>query len=724
MGEHKRETDGGSGGQDDPPTETSLKKPAQEDYLRPHLPRDVFGSHVGPPAVPVPELADDDDDDDDEPSSAPPTDPDPDPSATQPTEFRTQDLPKPDEATKLAIQQAIAQLQRPKLVLSDDALDDEDEDDADLVEMRPPPTAPYFRTHGATQPEAQGESSTPAAPVPLPRPAAVPLPRSETVEWVPWRPGATEGVDPAIFADEFTRVETAPTRPGAAQPRTTDYLVLHPFPLRAVACVLNFAVVMASPWLASTLLNENVYLPALDVVSEVWFPLAGLAPAGVAVLMALFVTLRRWRHWRYELGYILVAWLAAGGAVAGAVLAVYDDPGLRGLHVLLVWAGLLSLLPLLFSLHVNMDPAWVVGRRRYWTGAVLAFVPLLLTGGLLGGAVSAVHDAHADWRTFMDPQDAEYCDALFDPDGYRPGALAMAVLGQRRDSRLASRSATCVQSLVGAPWSKAQRRSGVPLTKAAVQAIGDTLNKPWRDNQKNQRLADEWTHRRVQLETLHRFMGSLGPAVAQAYRERLRTKGPSRIACDNPFRGPEAALWRAAGHPACGTSLDRVDNVKRAVAWLSFFGQGAAFMDPMINDVRGEKVRDFRPLLQEVSHASSTRETRTHDVTLIAPVDGQLDRQLIVRASPAEEGGQKLYLIAYVPESLKSEVFDIVRDEWGTGSRLRCTLRREYRQQAPRGIYRIYALKNPDDGFLIVRKWTRGGLRREYYQFTLSTTPC
>ncbi|MEO1338008.1 MAG: hypothetical protein AAFV29_20355, partial [Myxococcota bacterium] len=278
--------------------------------------------------------------------------------------------------------------------------------------------------------------------------------------------------------------------------------------------------------------------------------------------------------------------------------------------------------------------------------------------------------------------------------------------------------------MITSPWADNKARRAQPLTKAAVQATGDTLASAWRDNQKNARLAAEWAERRENLARLWSFFDDQPSSVKEAYRGRLRSKGPSRVACSNPFRASEAELWRTAGHPECGAEMAPDDRIRQAVAWLSFLGSGGAFRDAMMNDLRGERAQDFRRLLKEVSHASAGRETRTQDVTLIAPVEGQLDRLMIVRVAP-EDDGQKLYLIAYSSTPFKTELLRMIRDEWGTGSRLRCNLRSDYRVRAPaRSYYRIYALKDREDGFVIVRKWTRGTLRREYYQLILSANPC
>ncbi|MEM7676234.1 MAG: hypothetical protein AAF449_09550, partial [Myxococcota bacterium] len=114
MGEQKRQWDGASEvGESDPPTETYVEQPSsesdstpdapssdpeptarEEDYLRPHLPRDVFGSQIGRAPGAPPRAADDDQD------MSPPTDPDPDP----PTAV-------PDSGASSEIESAIAQLQ-------------------------------------------------------------------------------------------------------------------------------------------------------------------------------------------------------------------------------------------------------------------------------------------------------------------------------------------------------------------------------------------------------------------------------------------------------------------------------------------------------------------------------------------------------------------------------------------------------------------------------------
>lgn len=668
-GEHERDVDGSPDVADDPPTERALPEPEPDgdDYLRPHLPRDVFGSQIGrrPKTAGADEVPGAQD-------TEPPTFPGPGSSRT-----RTADLPPADSKVQQEIEQAIGQLQSSP---------------TDEVVAR---AAPLHRAPTISREDEEGP------------------------EWDEWKPGPGH-------EEDASEAETTPAM--HAQPRTTDYLVLHPFPLRTAFCLLNFALVMVSPWLAANLLNENVYYPALDVVAEVWFAWFGIVPAGLAVLLAVTLIVRRRKYLRYELGYVLVALLAAAAGVLALVVATYEPPSMRGWYMLVTWGALVSLWPLQTSLHINMDPAWVVGRRRYWLGAAAGLAPTVVVVGLLAGAVSAVHGAHGQWRAFIDPPDQSFCDSLFDPDGRRPGSLAMAVLGRRRDSRLPSRAATCVQALVTASWSGPVNRPGIPLTKAAVQASSEQLALPWADNEKNRQLADEWARRREQLEILAGFVNGLPASIELAFRERLRAKGPNRVECENPFRASEATLWRVAGHPDCGVDLDRVDRIKQAITWLSFLGTRDAFTDPMMNDLRSEEARDFRKLLQEVSHTSDDRETRTHDVTLVAPEEGELDRHMIVRVSPEEEeeGGQKLYLVVYVNGSLGWQVFNLIRDEWGTGSRLRCTLRSEYRRLSPRGLYRIFALKNRDDGYLIVRKWTRfrDKDRREYYQFILSDNPC
>ena len=689
MGEHERDWEGSPESKDDPPTERGPTESAaaeekDEDYLRPHLPRDVFGSQIGPvlevEAVQTeaePELALDDAEE--EPASQPPTDPDPTPSSV----FQTRDLPQPDARTRQQIESAIVGLQRVR-----PARPDPGESAPDTL-YSPPPTVPV--------------------------PPLLP-PDGET--WTEWRPSVALGHD--VVEPAPHEGEAEPSR-GLAQPRSTDYLVLHPFPLRTVACLLNLALVVASPWIAATLLSEQVYHPALDVVAEVWFWPFAVAPAAAAGVLALWIMIVRRRHWRYELVYMLLAGMLAGVAITGAVLAMYEDPSARGRYLLLVWGGLLSLLPLLFSLHVNMDPAWVVGRRRYWSGVMLAFAPTLLSVGVLAAAVGAVHDAHREWRRFIDPQDDAFCQNLFDADGFRPGTLAMVVLGRRRDSRLAGRAATCVRSLINRPWTKNKAGRSVALSKSAVQSTADTLSAPWRASQRNLMLNQEWSTRRTMLQTMSDYVAGLTDTTQSDYKDRLRSKGPSRVACANPFREAESALWRMAGHPDCGRPLSRADRIKHAVTWLRFLGRQEAFTDPRLNDLRSEEARDLRVLLNEVSHTLDGKETRTQDVTLIAPSGGKLDRFMIVRAAPEEEG-QKLYLIAYPSQPLGIELLRIIRDEWGTGSRLRCKLRPEYRNGP--GYYRIYALKDREDGYVIVRKWVRGKQRREYYQIMLSRNPC
>ncbi len=692
MGEHERDWEGAPEEQEDPQAEGGLEPQVSDsDYFRPHLPKDVFGSQVPAAAdgadEPATVTAD-------EPPTHP-TDPDPTPPASlPPNAFRTLDLPKPDFQTRREIESAIVQLQRTRPVPVPD----------EQIPVRSPPDPAH---------------SPPAIPVP-------PLVSDDDEEeWTEWEP--TIDLPPSAESTGAARLsededgETSPSRAGVGQPRTTDYLVLHPFPLRGLACVLNFALVLASPWLAATLLAETVYYPALDIVAEVWFPWFGMLPAGIALWLALWITVARRRHWRYEAGYMLIAWVAAGVAVTGAALSVYEEPSLRGRYLLLVWGGLMSLMPLLFSLHVNMDPAWVVGRRRYWSGAAFAFGPTLLTIGVLASAVAAVHGAHREWRQFMDPADEAFCANLFDEGGFRPGTLAMVVLGQRRDSGLAGRAATCVQRLIGQPWNDDRLRRVTALTKAAARSTSDSLGAPWSAIQRNRKLEDEWTRRRAQLETMSAYLADLPLATQKTFESRLRSKGPTRVECANPFRASESALWRAGGHPECGRALSRSARIKQAMSWMKFLGTKEAFTDPRLSDLRGEQARDFRSLLSEVSHTAKGRETRTQDVTLIAPVKDRLDRLMIVRVAP-EPDGQKVYLVTYPQEAFGVELLELVRDEWGSGSRLRCTPRAEYRSGP--GQYRVYALKDQDDGYVIVRKWVRGKQRREYYQLTLSKKPC
>ena len=618
MGEHERDWDGAPEGEEDPPSEPNEKKSSgatsdqpAEDYLRPHLPSDMFGSQIGPAAAEIPEAApaqpeaQEDDERSDEALAVPPladeeeadvaempppSDTMPDRPLPVPPAVRTQDLPKPDAATRREIESAIEELQLSAVVAETEP----------SVVPRPIPIDPGYRPRSLGRP----------APLPnLPSPPEIGAPT-----WVEWR---SEVVDP-LDRGETTRVEAAPSHPGAAQPRATDYLVLHPFPLRALICALNFALVMLSPWLAGLLLEETVYYPALDVVAEVWFFEFGIAPTVSAVLLALWITVRRRRHWRYEFVYVLVAWLGAGAAVVAAVLSIYEAPELRGTYLLVIWGGLLSLLPLLTSLHVNMDPSWVVGRRRYWTGAAAAATPTLLTIGIACAGVAAVHDAHGQWRQFMAPTDEEFCQTLFDPQGARPGPLAMAVLGRRRDASLAGRVAGCAQTAIAEAWSDNKARRNQPVSKAAVPATGDALSVPWRDNQKNAQLSKAWRGRIDRLVALAAYVSTL-PAPAQAtYRQRIRSKGPTRVECENPFRASDAALWRAAGHPDCGHSLDRTSRIKRAMVWLHFLGSRAAFSDPMMNDLRGDEAKDFRTLLRgsEPHAIRQDGETRTNDVTL------------------------------------------------------------------------------------------------------------
>ena len=720
MGEQERDWDGPSDEHEDPPTESPPQKDdsKEEDYLRPHLPRDVFGSQIGPAIQPAAASASgaaiesaDGLIDNEALETIPP--PEPGRMPFVPRQLRTRDLPRPDAVTKREIESAIVQLRQASMgpVPEPDAEEEVEAAEAAALSATAPSTDDLIEM------EDYGSSSTGWRSMPAP-PARV-----DSTAWLEWRPPHLDPLD----APEMTRVETPPMRPGAAQPRATDYLVLHPFPFRILACLFTVALVVAAPWIAGQVLAETVYYPALDVVSEVWFKEFGLYPAGAAVLLALWILARRHRYWRYEFGYVLVAVLCAVVAVSAAAISLYVEPSARGRYLLPIWGGLMGLGPLLFSLGVNMDPAWVVGRRRYWKGVVWALVPTFLAVCLMAGAVGAVHKAHGEWRQFMDPANAEFCRNLLASDGFRPGPLAMAVLGRRRDSRLPTRAATCVQTQIAAPWSGERGRRAVPLSKATVQATADTLAAPWRDNPKNSRVAGTWVSRKERLEALFGFIESLPASTRATYESRLRAKGPTRVACSNPFRAPEATLWRAAGHPDCGKPLERDALIKNAVAWLSFMGSKPAFADPMLNDLRGEEGRDFRKLLQEVSHAAKSDELRTNDVTLIAPTEEGLDRLMITRVSPnarKQAGRQKLYLIAFAAEPLEEEVFRIIRDEWGTGSRLRCTLKPELRRSAPNGSYRIYTLRDRDDGFVVVRKWVRGEPQREYYEIQLAADPC
>ncbi len=675
MGEQEREWKGVPDPGEDPPTETEADAlPAEEDYLRPHLPEDVFGSQGGPSSDATSE----------EQPSSPFDDSDP------PTVglARTRDLPLPDEATRREIESAIVQLQR---------------------------SGPFV---SAELPPERIESDDRS----LPPPSSLASQADVLSEWREWRPPS--GVEEVEGADGRTTIGPAATMP-TGQPRTTDYLVLHPFPLRLLACILNFGLVLASPWLAASLLDEKVYYPTLEVIAEVWFREFAVFPATAAFVLALWITIRRWRHVRYEVGYALFAWAAGVAAVTAALVAHYIVLYDRANYLLVIWAAALSLLPLLFSLHINMDPAWVVGRRRYWTGVIFAFAPTLITIGVLAAGVSTVHRAYADWQKFVGDGDDDdrFCQSITDKDGFRPGALAMAVLGRRRDSNLEVYAANCAQSLISTSWTDGGRR-GQPLSRVSTQTSGDTLSSSWRENQPNIRLAGEWKARRERLEVMRDFFAQQPEAVQAAFSDRLRAKRSSRLECSNPFRAAENALWRAAGHPDCGEDLPADERIKKTMTWLGFMGSGGAFSDPRLSDLRGDEARDFRKLLTEVTHSSDSGETpRTNDVALIAPVeDGDLDRLMVLRVAP-EETGQRIYLVAYTRSPQGRPMLHAIRDDWGTGTVLSCRLRRQHRERV-RGFHQIYPLRNQEDGYLVVSRWVRGSPRREFYMFGLVKDPC